>query len=213
MFYTVNTLFIWKEPGMTQQQRSEITRARLLNVALDLFSRNGYDATGVAEICAAAGVSKGAFYHHFPSKQTVFLALLEDWLAGLDREMATAFQPGEPVAEGLLRMAGMLRQVFDVAGGHMRMVLEFWAQASRDPAVWQATIAPYRRYQQTFAAYIQQGVQDGSLKPVDPQIAAQLIVGSAVGLLFEGVMDPQSTDWGEAAVNSIRLLIQGLVRS
>jgi len=40
-----------------------------------------------------------------------------------------------------------------------------------------------------------------------------LIVGSAVGLLFEGVMDPQSPHWGEAAVNSIRLLIQGLVRS
>lgn len=197
---------------MNQQHRSEVTRARLEQVALDLFSRNGYEATGVAEICAAAGMSKGAFYHHFPSKQAVFLSLLEDWLAGLDREMATAFVPGESVAEGLMRMAGMLRQVFEVAGGHLPMILEFWAQASRDPAVWQATIAPYRRYQNIFAAYIEQGVQDGSLRPVNAQIAARLIVASAVGLLFEGVMDPQAADWGETAVQSIQLLIQGLIR-
>ncbi len=42
---------------MAHQQRSEDTRARILRAALECFSRAGYDATGVAEICAAAGVS------------------------------------------------------------------------------------------------------------------------------------------------------------
>ena len=59
------------------QQRSEETRARILAAALDRFARYGYDATGVAEICRAAGVSKGAFYHHFPSKQAAFLESVE----------------------------------------------------------------------------------------------------------------------------------------
>ena len=66
------------------QQRSEETRTRLLEAAVRLFAQQGYDASGVAEICAAAGVSKGAFYHHFESKQALFLALLEEWLARLD---------------------------------------------------------------------------------------------------------------------------------
>lgn len=194
---------------MTNHPRAEATRARLLQVALDLFSRNGYDATGVAEICAAAGVSKGAFYHHFPSKQALFLALLEDWLATLDRQIEAVFLPGEPVAAGLMRLANILDAVFASAGPHLPMALEFWSQARHDPAIWQATIAPYRRYQQTFAGIIARGVADGSLKAVDPQLAAQLVIGTAVGLLLEGLMDPHA-DWGAAAVKSVQLLLEGL---
>ncbi len=195
---------------MTHQHRSETTRARLLQVALALFSQNGYDATGVAEICAAAGVSKGAFYHHFPTKQAVFLALLEDWLTMLDSEIIGVFQPGETVAASLRRMAAKFNHIFNLAGAHLPMALEFWVQAKRDPVIWQTTIAPYRRYQQTFTAIIARGVQDGSLKPVDPQTAAQLILGVAIGLLLEGMMDPRATDWGAAAVESILLLLEGL---
>ena len=66
------------------QQRSEETRANILDAAVRRFAISGYDAASVDEICAEAGVSKGAFYHHFPTKQTVFLALLEGWLKTIE---------------------------------------------------------------------------------------------------------------------------------
>ena len=66
------------------QQRSEETHAIILESAYQLFSRNGYEATSVADICQSAGVSKGALYHHFPTKQAIFLELMESWLTGLD---------------------------------------------------------------------------------------------------------------------------------
>ncbi|MGD8474909.1 MAG: helix-turn-helix domain-containing protein, partial [Anaerolineae bacterium] len=70
---------------MSVQQRGEETRTRILDVAQEAFARYGYDATGVAEICRRAGVTKGGFYHHFPSKQDVFLEMLERWLEGMDQ--------------------------------------------------------------------------------------------------------------------------------
>jgi len=47
----------------------------------------------VAEICTEAQVSKGAFYHHFPSKHDVFMSLLENWLKHLDRQLFTLTEP------------------------------------------------------------------------------------------------------------------------
>ncbi len=107
------------------QKRSVETRARILEVASDLFARNGYDATGVAEICQAAGVSKGAFYHHFATKQKVFVALLEEWLAGLDTRMQSLMAQAGDVPQGLVAMTSITREVFERASGQLPMFLEF----------------------------------------------------------------------------------------
>lgn len=56
-----------------QGRRSARTRERLLVVALDLFSRNGFDGTTVAEIAAAAGVTQMTFFRHFGSKEALIL--------------------------------------------------------------------------------------------------------------------------------------------
>ena len=71
------------------QQRSLDTREQIMTAAAELFCRTGYDATGVAEICSQAGVSKGAFYHHFPSKKDLFLAIVDKWLQGVNNLLST----------------------------------------------------------------------------------------------------------------------------
>ena len=53
----------------------------------------GYDGTGVAMICERAQVSKGAFYHHFDTKQAIFLALMQQWLEGLDHQLDAFRRP------------------------------------------------------------------------------------------------------------------------
>lgn len=57
---------------MKQVQKSEATRRRLLQVAREEFSQNGFADTSVDEIVRAAGVTKGAFYHHFRDKTDLF---------------------------------------------------------------------------------------------------------------------------------------------
>src|SRR2546425_9379073 len=62
----------------TNEERSEATRARLLAIARKRFGTKGYAATSVEDLVRRAGVTKGAFYHHFDDKKSVFLAVLED---------------------------------------------------------------------------------------------------------------------------------------
>jgi len=196
------------------QQRSQETRQRLLDAAARLFSQQGYDATGVAQICAFAGVSKGAFYHHFETKQAVFLALLEEWLARLDAAFTAVRQDSSGVPQAVVRMADMAGGVLASSGVQLSIMLEFWMQAYRDPQVWEAAAAPYQRYQQYFAALVEEGIRQGSLRPVEPQMAARTLVSLAMGLLLQAVFDPKATDWASEAGGALQLVMDGLaVRS
>jgi len=190
------------------QQRSEETRGNILDAAVRRFALSGYDAASVDEICADAGVSKGAFYHHFPTKQAVFLALLEGWLRTVDLGLDSLRQPTVP--ETFVQMTQLLPVIFAAADERLPMFLEFWAQASRDETVWAATIAPYRHYKEYFADLLRDGIAEGSLKQVDAEAAAQVILSLAVGLFLQGVLDPQGADWPKVAEQSVQTLMNGL---
>lgn len=64
-------------PRLTRKESQQQTRERLLDAALEVFSRRGYHAASVDEIAAEASLSKGAVYSNFSSKEDVFLALID----------------------------------------------------------------------------------------------------------------------------------------
>ncbi len=192
------------------QKRSIETRNIIFSVALDLFSRTGYDSTSVAEICQAAGVSKGAFYHHFPSKQAVFMELLNTWLGLLENQIIIIQKEAKNVPQAILNMAGLMEQVFQQASGRLPMFLEFWTQASHDPLVWQAVIAPYQRYQDHFRKLIEAGISEGSIKYEDPVVASRALVAMGVGLLLMGVLESQADSKSRLPTKSIKILLDGL---
>lgn len=64
-------------PPLTTQPRGQATRAEIINVARRLFSQHGYHSTGLSDIQEATGLTKGAFYHHFRSKEELAHAVLE----------------------------------------------------------------------------------------------------------------------------------------
>ena len=192
------------------QHRSEETRAHILQAAITLFAKNGYDASSVAEICQAAGVSKGAFYHHFASKQAVFQSLLEGWLAGLNLQMDALLNNAPDVPAGFMRLVSMASPIFRDAQGQFPMFLEFWTQSSRDPLLWATAIAPYRHFLQLFTDALAKGIQQGSIRPVDPKLTAQALLALAMGVVLQQVMDPQETAGDGVAELGIRLLFEGL---
>ena len=192
------------------QSRSVETRSRILRTSLKLFAEKGYNATGVARICKGSRVSKGAFYHHFKSKQAVFLELMRGWLASVDGQLDRVMAKAASVPEGLLAMASGMKSVFQAADGRLEIFLEFWQQARRDKAVWKGLIAPYRQYRDMLARIVGDGVREGSFRPVDSVAAGQALETLAVGTLLQGVLDPRGGQWDRVIRQSVRLLIDGL---
>src|SRR5512142_682097 len=190
------------------QKRSQNTRAHLIASAARQFSVKGYEATSVDDICEGADVSKGAFYHHFESKQALFLALLDSWLELIDTGLSQLQQPTVP--QTLVAMTDILPDVLDAARNQLRIYLEFWLHASRDPKVWKASIQPYRRFRKYFAGLISEGIAEGTLRRVNPELAGQVILSLAVGILLQALLEPRRPDWGKTAQEGMQILMKGL---
>lgn len=88
-------------------ENPENSRTRLLTATIDLVRANGYAATRVEDVCAAAGVTKGSFFHHFESKEDLAIAAAGQW----NDRAAQLFTQGPYMAEAdaLERLLGYLR--------------------------------------------------------------------------------------------------------
>ena len=192
------------------QQRSEETRTKIISSAIKLFSIRGFNAASVDDICADAGISKGAFYHHFKSKQELFLALLDGWLKTIDNAIEASKDLTVP--ETFMQITEAFPYIFATANEGLPMFLEFWLQASRDDKIWQASISPYRRYHKYFTSLIKKGVDEGSFVEVDPELASRMIVSTAMGLLLQSLLDPKGANWEKVARDSTSMLVDSLMK-
>ena len=84
-------------------EQGQATRAALIEVATELFATNGYDATAIPAVLDAAGVSRGALYHHFESKEALFEAVLESVEAQAMVKVTRAARGATDPLDGLRR--------------------------------------------------------------------------------------------------------------
>ncbi|OBH33298.1 TetR family transcriptional regulator [Mycobacterium sp. E1715] len=159
----------------------DVRRADLLDRAAVLFLRDGYDNVSLNDLIADAGVSKGAFYHWFPSKDALIAALAE-------RSARAAFAGVEDAVAGcggdaLDRLNALLRAGFDVKM-QMNVSEQLAAMASllrpdnahlyaRITAVDEALVLPL------LTRLIEEGVADGVFDTFDPEGVADMIYGLA----------------------------------
>jgi AcrR family transcriptional regulator len=86
----------------SNQQRREQTIEALLSAARALFLAKGFAGTATPEIVSAAGVTRGALYHHFEDKQALFRAVIEAEMAAVARQIERATPPALPPFEALI---------------------------------------------------------------------------------------------------------------
>jgi len=102
---------------MQQEERSRLARKEITEAALKLFSHQGYRGTSIRDIAREAGVSTGNVYHHFPDKETLFRALLDDYWAALEK-------PDHPINRALA--AGAFPNDLEALGRAARESVEIY---------------------------------------------------------------------------------------
>src|SRR6516165_426654 len=81
--------------GVPKGDKRQRTRARLIEAAAEVIGEKGYEKTSLEEVAARAGMTRGAIYGNFASKDELLLAFVEQrW-----RPVVPRFRPGAPIAE------------------------------------------------------------------------------------------------------------------
>jgi AcrR family transcriptional regulator len=93
-----------EKPRRSNRERSDTTRAAILDAARDLFISKGYADTATPDIVAAAGLTRGALYHHFEDKKALFRAVAEreagEVAAAIERSSTDGLAPREALLAG-----------------------------------------------------------------------------------------------------------------
>jgi len=150
--------------------KSESARARLLNAAHGIVRRKGYAATSVDDLCRAAGVTKGAFFHHFPSKDAFAVASAREWTERAQRLIFTD-APWQRFGDPLDRLVAHIDFRLAMIDGPVEeftcfvgtMVQEAFATSDAIRAACDASITAYaERLAEDIAAAIERhGIRDG----------------------------------------------------
>jgi AcrR family transcriptional regulator len=151
---------------------------RLLAVATRMFAEKGFETTSVQEIVNAAGVTKGAMYHYFGSKDDllyeIYHSLIARQLADLGAVLAEGLPPREAVHAVL---TGLIRSTAE----HIDEAKVFSREMHRlDSARMRSIRADRRRYHVTFRGLIEQGLRDGVFRTPTP---AETVTIVALGMV------------------------------
>ncbi|RUU02925.1 TetR/AcrR family transcriptional regulator [Mesorhizobium sp. USDA-HM6] len=106
----------------SNRDRTEATRADLIRAARRLFTDKSYAETGTPEIVVAAGVTRGALYHHFTDKQALFAAVVEQEAAAVAAEIERASPPSLSARDALIAGSGAYLEAMR-APGRARLLL------------------------------------------------------------------------------------------
>jgi AcrR family transcriptional regulator len=174
----------------TQAERSGMTTSQLTAAARNLFGRDGYAATSIDAVAAAAGVTKGAAYHHFQGKVALFQAVFE--------------AEQQRMAEELERVAAQEPDIWSaVHRGCRRILEECLDPAFRQiilldaPAVlgWETVRAiEYRHTLRVLSGGVEGAAAEGLLIDGDLTVRAHLIFGAVCecGMLLARSDDPSA---------------------
>jgi AcrR family transcriptional regulator len=170
-----------RSEGTTRRGRPGHDQESVLRVAVDLFNRQGYDATSVGDVARELGLTKSAIYHHVPSKEHLLQSAIDEALDAL-----TGALDAVSAADGLdagQRLQAAVRSSVTVLVSHLPEVTLLLRVHGNTP-VEKAALARRRGIDERLADMVRDAVDEGVVRAdVDPLVISRLLFGMVNSLV------------------------------
>jgi AcrR family transcriptional regulator len=181
------------------QRRKERTRQELLAAAKTVLAKKGYHNAKIVDIAAAADIGVGTFYLYYPTKDALFLELVEETARALQEEIDQARAQVEDLAEKIsaanlafFRFAGNNRELLKIIFGHGNTFNELLRQV-------------YAMFVTDATDRVTEGVQREVFRPLPSQVVANALVGMSAQVVSWWIEQegPSAEEMAETMTNFI----------
>ncbi|HFD40111.1 MAG TPA: TetR/AcrR family transcriptional regulator [Anaerolineae bacterium] len=193
-----------------EQQREE-RRQQILEAALAVFTRKGFNAAKVSDVAAQAGVSQGTIYWYFDSKEDLLQGALLFFFENLDQEIASALEQATTAGGRLRALIQSMAALADEAKELHTLFLEFWASSSRRAEASRLWTEMLRQDKDLVVQIIEAGVQSGEFRPVDAEALTWALMAAYDGLAIYLMLMPD-LDLERVSRAVTETLLAGLTR-
>jgi AcrR family transcriptional regulator len=167
------------------------TKDRILDAALNIFSNKGYYDTKLDEIAEESQSSKGSIYFHFPNKEKLFIALVDQFSDVLERNVKQAI---EDEAQGMVRVQIALKSVLDTFGKYRRPAKILLVQAVGLGTVFEKKrMQATDRFAELIQTYLEEAIDIGEIEPVDTEVVSHAWMGAIYNVVIQWVYTGEPT--------------------
>ncbi|MGA2528095.1 MAG: TetR/AcrR family transcriptional regulator [Acidimicrobiales bacterium] len=174
-------------------RRADVRR-RLLDAALQIFAEQGFSGASLDEVASAAGLTKGAIYSNFASKDELFFAMMSDQVMTrieTIRAVLGASAAGTDSKQALVEIGRMLTEAFTEQREWELVLLDFWRRAVADDEVRPQFLAHRRALRAAIAESIEQVLgRSPAVSGLSVEEAVTVVLALFNGLAIEKYVDP-----------------------
>ena len=180
----------------------------VLRRAIEVFNRQGYEATSIGDLARELGVTKSAIYHHVSSKEALLAAALDEALDGLSATIDAAVTAA-PETSAYKRLRTAVRQSVEILAAHVPAVT-LLLRLRGNSEVELAALKRRRAIDDKLAGLVQAAVDEGSLRAdIPPELISRLLFGM-VNSLVEWYRPDGPVEVSDLADSIVDLAFDGL---
>jgi AcrR family transcriptional regulator len=196
---------------MVRHEPADVRRSQLLEAAYQVCAEKGYHNSRIEDVVARAGLSKGSLYHHFASKEHLFVAVLEKMIDHVREQFERALAADTSPAETIVAVFRNLIEHFRGQPLVVKNITELYLLGMREPRFGEAIAQHYDVAIEKAAEIVRRGIALGEFSAdLDPSATARALFTAGDGLfLMHALLDEM--DQGERAIETwLQIAMRGL---
>lgn len=195
---------------MDKQGKKASQRENILVAALAVLAENKISGTRMRQIAHQAGMSQGNLHYYFPSKDDLFIELLDHLLASFVEGRKDILKDESIPPQH--KLAYILNQDRDIIVNRKEMDIffDFWVQGTRNPHIRSKIASLYMRWRQDIQGVIDEGIEQGAFNPRHAAMVPFLLVALMDGAALQYLIDPENFDLEAYFITANQMILKML---